>query len=179
MHRLPPARLTPARFLPPTPLSIADPTLARRGRRGRWGTLVAFLALSLTATVLVGPAPASADTSSREARMVAEINATRVAHGLTPLRPVDGMMAYAGRHARAMADHGYLYHTSNFAVICCWSRVTENIGYGGSVPGMHRSFLQSPPHRANLLDAAMRQVGIGIVESGGNLWITEVFRRPT
>jgi uncharacterized protein YkwD len=183
MLPLPPAQLTPAQILSSEPPSVADPRPARtpplRTRRGRWATLVAVLALALTATVLTGPAPASAATSSREARMVAQVNASRVAHGLAALRPMPGMMSYARRHAHAMANRGVLYHTSNFAVICCWSRVAENIGYGSSVSGLHRSFLNSPLHRANLLDPAMRQVGIGIVESGGQLWITEVFRRPT
>jgi uncharacterized protein YkwD len=182
MLPLPPAQLTRARILSSAPPSPADPTPpdtpCARARPGRWATLVAVLALALTATVLTGPAPASAATSSREARMVAEVNASRAAHGLPTLRPMPGMMAYARRHAHAMAARGVLYHTSNFAVICCWSRVAENIGYGFSVTGLHRSFLNSPGHRANLLDPVMRQVGIGIIESGGRLWITEVFRRP-
>ena len=87
-------------------------------------------------------------------------------------------MRYARSHSRAMAARGDLYHTSNFSVICCWSAIAENIGYGGSVPTLHRAFMASPPHRANLLNRRLRQVGIGIVVEGNRLWITEVFRRP-
>jgi len=132
----------------------------------------------LVASVLTGPAAASAATSTREARMVAAINHTRVAHGLAPLRPVASLMRYARSHTRAMAARGYLYHTSNFSVICCWSVVAENIGYGQTVAGLHRAFMASPPHRANLLNGRLRQVGIGIVVRGDAIWVTEVFRRP-
>jgi uncharacterized protein YkwD len=43
---------------------------------------------------------------------------------------------------------------------------------------MHRAFMHSPGHRANILNPAFRQAGIGIVKINGNLWVTEVFRRP-
>jgi uncharacterized protein YkwD len=154
-------------------------TVGRTAVRGWRGALTAaVLGLALAASTLVGAAPATAAASAPEARMVAAINATRTAHGLRPLRPVAGMMAYARRHSRAMANRGSLFHTSNFSVICCWRLVAENVGMGGSVMGLHRAFMASPGHRANLLNGSLSQVGIGMVSSGGRLWVTEVFRRP-
>jgi hypothetical protein len=38
--------------------------------------------------------------------------------------------------------------------------------------------MHSAPHRANILDPRMRQVGVGIVKRDGALWVTEVFRDP-
>ena len=38
--------------------------------------------------------------------------------------------------------------------------------------------MRSTPHRANILSARMRQVGIGVVSAGGRIWVTEVFRQP-
>ena len=174
MSVLSPARRTPA----PTPV-LTDFSPASARARSRRGVLTAaVLGLALATSMLVGAAPASARASAPESRMVAAINATRVAHGLRPLRPVAGMMSYARRHARAMANRGGLYHTSNFSVICCWRLVAENVGVGGSVAGLHRAFMASPGHRANLLNRSLTQVGIGMVSSGGRLWVTEVFRRP-
>ena len=49
---------------------------------------------------------------------------------------------------------------------------------GFTVRGLHRQFMQSAPHRANILDPRMRQVGVGIVRRDGALWVTEVFRDP-
>jgi uncharacterized protein YkwD len=175
------ARRTPAptRLLP----AFSPATVTTRPRGWRGAVLAAVLGLALATSTLVGAAPASAASrasvaSAQEARMVAVINATRAAHGLRPLHPVAGMMSYARRHARAMASRGSLFHTSNFSVICCWRQVAENVGMGGSVPGLHRAFLASPGHRANLLNGSLSQVGIGLVSSGGRLWVTEVFRRP-
>ena len=176
-----PARRTPAHsaLLPDLSPTPAARTAARTAVGGWRGVLTAaVLGLALAASTLVGAAPATAATSAPEARMVAVINATRVAHGLRPLRPVVGMMAYARRHARAMANRGSLFHTGNFSVICCWRLVAENVGMGGSVTSLHRAFMASPGHRANLLNGSLSQVGIGMVSSGGRLWVTEVFRRP-
>jgi uncharacterized protein YkwD len=39
--------------------------------------------------------------------------------------------------------------------------------------------MRSPAHRANILDRGKRAVGVGIVHSGGKIWVTEVFRRPS
>ena len=36
----------------------------------------------------------------------------------------------------------------------------------------------SSGHRANILNPAMRHVGVGVVSSGGQLWVTEIFRTP-
>ena len=36
--------------------------------------------------------------------------------------------------------------------------------------------MASAPHRANILDRRMEQVGVGFVLVNGQLWVTEVFR---
>ena len=74
-----------------------------------------------------------------------------------------------------MADRGALSHSS-LSGICCFSSLAENVGVGSTVAGVHAAFLRSSGHRANLLDPAMRHVGVGVVSSGGQLWVTEIFR---
>ena len=49
---------------------------------------------------------------------------------------------------------------------------------GYSVRELHRAFLRSPAHRANILDPRKRVVGVGLVSSGGRLWVTELFTKP-
>jgi len=140
---------------------------------------LSFLTLALVAatTTLIGPSPASAATT-RESRLIAKINATRVAHGLRPLQIRSDLMTAAKRHTRSMADTQTLFHTASFNGLCCWSLMAENVGYGFSVSGLHQQFMGSAPHRANILNPQLRQVGVGIVSSGGALWVTEVFRDP-
>src|SRR5690349_3328745 len=115
-----------------------------------------LVALTATSTALVGASPASA-TTAREARMLVKINHARANHGLPPLAASPDLMAAARGHTVAMAGAHALFHTASFASLCCWDTVGENVGYGFSVRGLHRQFMQSAPHRANILDPRMRQ----------------------
>jgi uncharacterized protein YkwD len=136
--------------------------------------LAAVLAAS---TALTGATAASA-TTTREARMLAKINSARANHGLTPVTLSSDLMSVAKSHTWSMVGTSALFHTTSFSALCCWESMAENVGYGFSVRGLHRRLMKSAPHRANILDPAIRQVGIGIVESGGALWVTELFRDP-
>jgi uncharacterized protein YkwD len=143
-------------------------------------SLLAFLAtLAVTAgTALVGAAPAAAVTT-RETAMLAKINNARAGHGLRPLALSGDLSTIARSHSRQMASSTTLFHTASFSSICCWSAIAENVGTGGSVRTVHRAFLRSSDHRSNILDSRMRQVGVGIVAVGGQVWVTEIFRRPS
>jgi uncharacterized protein YkwD len=137
----------------------------------------ALLSAGLLASSVLAPAAASA-TTSREAALLARIDHAREVHGLAPLRPKPGLMAYAREHSAKMASADYLFHTRDFSVVCCWSAIGENIAYNATVRRAHRAFMGSPGHRANILDPRMRRVGVGIVERNGELWVTEVFTKP-
>lgn len=126
---------------------------------------------------LLNGAPASAATTLEQA-LGAKINATRVAHGLRaiPLRAYLTDKAHA--HSGGMARSGRLYH-SDLSRICCYLSVGENVAYNTTVTAVHRSLMNSPGHRANILNPKWRGVGVGIVKSGGYLWVTEIFRQPS
>lgn len=115
--------------------------------------------------------------SARETRLLAKVNAARASRGVPALRASPYLASYARQHARSMAARGGLFHTANFNVLCCWTAVGENIARYSTVTRAHVALMNSPPHRANLLNPTFRQVGIGIVKSGGKLWVTQVFRR--
>ena len=140
-------------------------------------SLLATAAVTASAS-LVGAAPASAVTT-REATMLAKINNARAAHGLRPLRLSGELTTLARSHSRQMASSTTLFHTASFSSICCWSAIAENVGTGDSVRTVHRAFMNSSAHRANILSSRMRQVGVGIVAAGGRIWVTEIFRRPS
>jgi uncharacterized protein YkwD len=77
-----------------------------------------------------------------------------------------------------MASATTLFHTADFATICCWTAIAENVGMADSVRSLHRALMRSPAHRANILDPQMRVVGVGVVAAGGQLWATELFTKP-
>jgi uncharacterized protein YkwD len=141
-------------------------------------TLLTLLTAALLAalTGLVGVAPASA-TTSREARMITKINTARANHGLPPLHVSGDLSAAARTHSAAMAGSSVLFHTSTLSSLCCWRVIAENVGDGSTLWRVHRAFMHSAPHRANILNSRVGQVGVGVVSSGGQLWVTEIFRQ--
>jgi uncharacterized protein YkwD len=147
--------------------------------RVRLSVLALLAAVVMTVTTGLAGAPAASATTTREGRLLTRITEARAAHGLRALRLSSDLSGYARGHSREMSVRRTLFHTSNFGVLCCWSAIAENVGVAYSVGGVHRAFMGSTPHQANILDRRMRAVGIGVVESGGRLWVTEIFRRPS
>lgn len=56
-----------------------------------------------------------------------------------------------------------------------WTSVGENVGVGSSVDQIHDAFMSSSSHRSNVLGGDFDLVGIGVISSGGQLWVTVVF----
>ena len=138
--------------------------------------LTALLAGGLAVSLITGT-PASAATTLERA-VVTKINASRVAHGLRALPIRSGLTYQAHKHSAAMASRHRLYH-SDLSRICCYRAVGENVGYATTVYRVHKALMASPGHRANILDRRWRGVGVGVVKSGGYLWVTEIFRQPS
>ncbi|MDQ1585952.1 MAG: hypothetical protein QOJ90_129 [Actinomycetota bacterium] len=138
--------------------------------------LVFGLATTLSVALLCGT-PASAATSSLEWAMLSKVNATRTAYGLRALPMRADLNYFARKQSLAMATRHALFH-SNLSVICCYTLIGENVGYGPTLTRVHLAFLASPSHRANILDRRWGGAGIGVASSGGYLWVTEIFRAP-
>jgi uncharacterized protein YkwD len=124
------------------------------------------------------PATTDYQTSPAEEQLAALVNLARDRHALPRLRLRPTLSAYAHHHSRQMAIANLLFHTSDFDVICCWRWIAENIGYAPDVLTVHRAFMESDDHRANILDPTMRGLGIGVVSDGLRIWATEIFRDP-
>jgi len=80
-----------------------------------------------------------------------------------------------------MAQNQSLSHNSSLGSdVCCWSSIGENIGEGQSESQIENAFMNSAPHRDNILSSAYTQIGVGVAtDSHGTLWVDEVFRQPT
>lgn len=139
--------------------------------------LIALVAL-LTAVVVPGAQPALANGGT-ESEFVAKINAERGAAGLPALQVAGDLTSVARRHSTRMADADNLHHNPNLSgAVSGWQKVGENVGRGPSVGPIHQAFMNSPGHRRNILDGDFTQVGVGVVVRDGQVWVTEVFRRP-
>jgi uncharacterized protein YkwD len=97
------------------------------------------------------------------------MNRVRVSNGLRPLRYGSKLRAAARAHSADMMRRGYFAHGSlgrrmnGYGVRA--PVVGENLAWGTGVYGgattIVREWLASPEHRANLLRAGFRWVGVG------------------
>ena len=138
-------------------------------------------AVVITLTALAGlpllSGTAHADAASDEAGFVAHINATRAARGLPALAVDSRLTSLARSWSSTMAGQDRLHHNPNLTsqAPTTWQKLGENVGLGGNVDSIANAFVNSPDHYRNIVDGAFNSVGIGVVWSGGRLWVTEVF----
>ena len=107
--------------------------------------------------------------SAAAAGYAGEISAYRRAHGLPAVKSDGRLSAVALKQAQAMASTGTVSHSAggNFVIRVAGlrkSRAAENIGAGYlSFSEMLKQWQDSSGHRANLLMAGARRVGVASV----------------
>lgn len=129
------------------------------------------------AAVAVAAALLLTGCTEQQLELVDRINATRAEYGLPGLVPHPAVMAKAQAWAETMATDGELRHSElSDGITGDWLVIGENVGYSGDIPTVHQAFLDSPNHRANILDERFNWVGTGYAESeDGRIWVTQVF----
>ncbi len=143
-----------------------------------------------------------AEASQWETYLGQLINQDRAAAGLKPLSFDYELLVAADRHTDWMLDTDTFSHTgaggsSPGARITAagygWNAYGENIAYiSGSgaavideadVRQLHTNLMNSPGHRANILNANYTEIGIGITQGDYKgrpaIFVTEDFARPT
>jgi len=150
-----------------------------RGRRLLGRTLGALLGalLLMPALSAVTAAPAFADPGSEEAQFLALTNQLRVSHGLGTLATNGELVSIARRWSANMAAAGANSHNMNLPneVSVYWNKLGENVGTGYDVSSIQTAFINSPHHYENLVDPSYNYVGIGVVDSGGKIYVTVDF----
>ncbi len=172
------------------------------------GLVVAALAVllfavpSASAAGACTAANATAAKASKRALVRATLcvlNAERARHRLRPLRLNHQLSRAAQRHSHSMARHRFFSHnslsgasfvdrirgTGYLSGAHSWT-VGENIAYGSGSRSTPRAigsaWMNSSPHRANVLSTSFRSIGIGIaygtpVGGGGGTYTTDFGRR--
>jgi len=127
-------------------------------------------------------APAFASPSGD---LAAATNASRAAAGLPGLR-IDGQLSSV---AQAWANHLAAANTlsHNGALrgqVTNWTNLGENVGMAVDIPSVQRAFMNSPEHRANILNPKYTLMGVGSASSilpscdCRVLWVVVDFKRP-
>lgn len=110
------------------------------------------------------------------------INSERARRGLGPLASSSQLAAAAAEHSRDMVARGYFEHEAPDGTTpqdriraTGWGRGTsrstgENIAWGtgesATPAAIVREWMESPPHRADILRPAFREIGVGIALGG-------------
>lgn len=146
---------------------------------GRPRFAIGLLVVGLASSLLAGPALART-SSSEESRFVSLINAERAKRGIQALTVEDDLTAAARRHSEDMADRDELFHDENTGnEVDGWSSLGENVGRASdsesAVDEMHGWFMESPEHRAEILDRSDNQIGVGVIVRDGTMWVTQLF----
>ena len=143
----------------------------------------------LAAAVMVGvmlcwQAYSETPVSRAERELFASVNQARQARGLPALHWDDRLAAAARRHAEVMAKRGEAQHgfegepglsarVKQAGVHFHW--LSENVTQGPTPRFIHSQFMNSPPHRANILDREMDSIGVGVVERNRQFFAVEDF----
>jgi len=147
--------------------------------RSRRGMALAFLMLvSLLWSGIATDHARAGAAEERRSEMLQLTNEDRAAKDRDDLKLDKRMSRYATKHARAMADAGYLYHSEDLAGVLDgveWSMGGENVGVSSSLDELETAFMASKPHRRNILQKGYDHVALGVVKSDGNLWVTVIF----
>jgi uncharacterized protein YkwD len=121
-----------------------------------------------------------------EAKMLELVNKERVTKGLTPLKADPEMAVVARKHSVDMFARGYFSHNTpekkdpfdrmrreNVQFLTAG----ENLALARTLNMAHEGLMNSPSHRANILQPAFGRVGIGIMDGGiYGLMVTQNFR---
>jgi len=116
------------------------------------------------------------------------VNQDRAANGVGPLSFSGTLARVAQYRAQDMLNRNYFSHydpsTGQLAFLelfhlwgIGYSTAGENIAWSTnpSMAAFNSMFMNSPEHRANILNGAYHQVGIGVAGSGGKTMVVEVF----
>ena len=136
--------------------------------------LVALLA-GTTLTAVAHHTSSSVDTGpsySMEDQFLQLLNQARAREGHKALQRVGGVDNVAREWAHVMAVDNELKHRSSLRTPFDgdWRLLGENVGVGYGVESLHKGFMDSPGHRANIM-GDYDYVGIGVALAGSRAWV--------
>ncbi len=121
-----------------------------------------------------------------ESKMLSLVNEERAKQGLRPLAADPELTNVARAHSQDMFARGYFAHISPEGkspfdrmdeAHVQYSTAGENLALAHSLSIAHNGLMNSPGHRANILNPAFGRVGIGILDGGFyGLMVSQEFR---
>jgi uncharacterized protein YkwD len=126
---------------------------------------------------------APSDPATEDA-MLALVNGERTSRGLAPLEMDPELRLLARSHADDMFKRGYFAHDTPEgadpfdrmrAANIIFGLAGENLALAPTLDIAHDGLMNSPGHRANILNGGFRRVGIGVLDGGiyGKMFVQE------
>ncbi|MET9395490.1 CAP domain-containing protein [Streptomyces sp. NPDC006624] len=120
-----------------------------------------------------------------EAQVLALVNKERATAGCSPVTANDRLTRAADDYSDVMASSGVMSHTGPDgstmrtrveAAGYQWSTLGENIAQGqADAASVMKSWMNSPGHRANILNCSFKELGVGVHFGDGGPWWTQNF----
>lgn len=142
-----------------------------------WLVLLCALVAGMTVAAPARPAAAAFSwdgsagrVNGYESALLRYVNNARTSYGRSPLAMTPGTTDVARRWSASMAGSGVLGHNPNLATSVAaagspgWTVIAENVGYGSACDPkqLFDAYMASADHRSNILDPAVRYVGMGV-----------------
>ncbi|GGX05783.1 CAP domain-containing protein [Streptomyces chartreusis] len=144
--------------------------------------LATVLTVTAATTTLSATSAASASAAPSAGSLRAGVfkltNAERVKAGCPKLKYNSALAKAAQRHSADMARHNFVDHVGSdgstmvtrarAAGYTGFSALAENVAAGErSAAAVVRGWMNSPGHRANILDCSLKHLGVGYVKKAG------------
>ncbi|MGC4976978.1 CAP domain-containing protein [Streptomyces sp. DT199] len=120
-----------------------------------------------------------------EAQVLSLVNKERAAAGCSPVTANDRLTRAADDYSDVMAGSGVMSHTGPDGSTMTtrveaagyqWSTLGENIARGqADAASVMKSWMNSPGHRANILNCSFKELGVGVHFGDGGPWWTQNF----
>jgi uncharacterized protein YkwD len=130
--------------------------------------------------MVLSPGESKTTLNSFEQQVFDLVNQERASAGCPAVTIDTSLMMTSSNHSEDMATNNFFDHTGSdgssvaqraTAAGYAWSRVGENIAAGHSSPSeVMDGWMNSPGHRANILNCEYRNVGIGYVYKSGSTY---------
>lgn len=140
------------------------------------------------------PGQKTTPTAALESAVLSKMNEYRASKGLSPLKVSSKLQEVARAHSEEMFNLGYFSHKSptpgketfidriKLSGLTGYSTGGENIIYREGISDeasladvLLKQWLDSPPHKANILSPDYFATGLGFYRSEGRIWGTQVF----
>lgn len=124
--------------------------------------------------------PTAATVAAYEARVIYRINVVRASYKRVNLVASACPDAYAESRAAYLAKTGYFFHFPVINILqgCKATVAAENLARGYTADGTVAAWMNSPGHRANILDGRLTRIGVGAVYARGQWTVVADFTRP-